>query len=70
MKKRNQVLSLKEISRCLGLVIGQRYQRGDVRKRCKLIALPFGSVELMLVGNGMLVDLVLADLASELKLPF
>jgi len=64
MKKRNQVLSLREISRRLGLVIGQRYQRGDVRKRCRLIALSFRFIEAELVSNGMLGS------DSESELPF
>jgi len=65
MEKRNQTLSLRELCFRLGLIIGQRYQRGDVRKRCKLIALSFGSVESTLLSNDML-----ADLDSEVKTPF
>ena len=64
MKKRNQALSLKELCRRLGLVIAQRYSRGDVRKRCRLIALPFKSIEAELIHNGML------DPDGKSELPF
>jgi len=65
MKKRNQMLSLKELCFRLGLVIAQRYSRRDVKKRCKLLGLPFGLVESTLLSNDML-----TDLDSEVKIPF
>jgi len=64
MKKRNQTLSLGELCRRLGLIIGKHYQRRDVRKRCRLIALSFKSIEAELIHNGML------DSDDKLRLPF
>jgi len=60
-----QLVGLDSLCQRLGMVIGQCHERSDIQRRCKLVGIPFQSVELLLQHNGML-----ADLVCQSELPF